>query len=105
MEKSLSLIDTPLFEFAGHNVSIGSALVASLLILLALALLISRAGTRRQQRLSLERAQEAELRLAELLKGQAEMQGRIAAMSEVFGARQAEMNQALSQRLAGMTQR
>jgi len=50
-------------------------------------------------------AAEAERRLAEILKTQAEMQGRMATMAEVFGTRQAELNQALGQRLDGMTQR
>ncbi len=67
---------------------------------------------RRSSRLQAERQLEAdrreaaaEARLSELLKAQAEMQGRLAAMSEVFGNRQAELNQAISQRLDGMTHR
>ncbi|MBX5197031.1 DNA recombination protein RmuC [Rhizobium sp. NZLR10] len=51
------------------------------------------------------RAGESDARMAELLRIQAEMQGRIAAMTEVFGARQSELNQTISQRLDGMSQR
>lgn len=47
----------------------------------------------------------AEARMAELLRAQSEMQGRMAAMSDVFGRRQAELNQTISQRLDGMTHR
>lgn len=43
--------------------------------------------------------------LAMLLAAQTEMQGRIAAMADVFGTRQAELNQTLSQRIDGMTHR
>ena len=48
---------------------------------------------------------EAEHNMATLLRAQAEMQGRLATMAEVFGARQAELNQAIGQRLDGMSQR
>jgi DNA recombination protein RmuC len=43
--------------------------------------------------------------MAMLLAAQTEMQGRIAAMADVFGTRQAELNQTLSQRIDGMTHR
>jgi DNA recombination protein RmuC len=48
---------------------------------------------------------DAEHTMAALLRSQAEMQGRLAAMTEVFGSRQAELNQAIGQRLDGMSQR
>jgi DNA recombination protein RmuC len=51
------------------------------------------------------RAAQAEARLAEILKAQSEMQGRMGAMAELFGARQAELNQSIGQRIDGMTQR
>jgi DNA recombination protein RmuC len=51
------------------------------------------------------RAEDDALRLNQILKAQTEMQGRIAAMTEMFGARQAEFNQTVNQRLDGMTQR
>jgi DNA recombination protein RmuC len=54
---------------------------------------------------TMRRDEAAEARLAELLKAQAEMQGRLATMAEVFGSRQAELNQTISQRLDGMTHR
>jgi hypothetical protein len=51
------------------------------------------------------RTAQAEARLAEILKAQSEMQGRMGAMAELFGARQAELNQSIGQRIDGMTQR
>jgi DNA recombination protein RmuC len=50
-------------------------------------------------------ALDAEYTMAALLRSQAEMQGRLATMAEVFGSRQAELNQAIGQRLDGMSQR
>jgi len=43
--------------------------------------------------------------MAEILKAQAEMQGRMQTMAEVFGSRQAELNQSIRERLDGMTHR
>ncbi|WP_113486039.1 DNA recombination protein RmuC [Rhizobium cremeum] len=78
------------------------------LVGLALMIFLIRRSSRLQAERQLEadrREAAAEARLSELLKAQAEMQGRLAAMSEVFGNRQAELNQAISQRLDGMTHR
>ncbi|WP_049730674.1 DNA recombination protein RmuC [Rhizobium ecuadorense] len=75
-------------------------------VLLVTVLLLRGASLRREQAEEASfRAGESDARMAELLKIQAEMQGRIAAMTEVFGARQSELNQAISQRLDGMSQR
>ncbi|CAN7143992.1 DNA recombination protein RmuC [Rhizobium leguminosarum] len=83
---------------------VGGVLAA--LALLVIVLLLRSAGLRREQAEEASfRAEENEARMAELLKIQAEMQGRIAAMTEVFGARQSELNQTISQRLDGMSQR
>jgi DNA recombination protein RmuC len=80
--------------------------VLAALVLLVIVLLLRGASLRREQAEEASfRAGESEARMAELLKIQAEMQGRIAAMTEVFGARQSELNQTINQRLDGMTQR
>ncbi|MDC7742800.1 DNA recombination protein RmuC [Rhizobium binxianense] len=80
--------------------------VLAALALLVIVLLLRSASLRREQAEEASfRAGENEARMAELLKIQAEMQGRIAAMTEVFGARQSELNQTISQRLDGMSQR
>ena len=85
--------------------ALGGGVLAAL-VLLVIVLLLRGANLRREQAEEASfRAGENEARMAELLKIQAEMQGRIAAMTEVFGARQSELNQTISQRLAGMSQR
>ncbi|MFL0694143.1 MAG: DNA recombination protein RmuC [Agrobacterium tumefaciens] len=85
------------------------AIAAVILLLPVVALiLVSVRGAAARARLMEETARRdeaAEARLAELLKAQAEMQGRLATMAEVFGSRQAELNQSISQRLDGMTHR
>ncbi|WP_425364942.1 DNA recombination protein RmuC [Georhizobium profundi] len=78
---------------------------AALLVILAI-LWMWRSAVRRTERAELvQAAEESEQRLAEILKAQSEMQGRMATMAELFGARQAELNQSIQQRLDGMTQR
>lgn len=48
-------------------------------------------------------AREAQIQMDTLLKTQAEMQGRMQMMAEIFGQRQAELNKSLSEQLNGMT--
>ncbi len=50
-----------------------------------------------------ERSREAEMQMQSILKSQAEMQGRMQTMAELFGARQAELNKSIRDRLDGMT--
>jgi DNA recombination protein RmuC len=80
----------------------GPALVLLSAALLAVFGLIS---ARRSQARQREAVTVAELRFAELMKAQTEMQGRVAAMAEVFGSKQSETNQAINARLDGLTQR
>ncbi|MDH4412869.1 MAG: DNA recombination protein RmuC [Rhizobium sp.] len=83
-----------------------AAVVVLLPILLLVVAAMRSARLRAEMREEAARRDEAaEARLAELMKAQAEMQGRLATMAEVFGSRQAELNQSISQRLDGMTHR
>src|SRR5690606_30671017 len=52
-----------------------------------------------------ERAREAETRMSEITKAQAEMQGRLGTLAEIFSSRQAELNKAIGERLDGMSSR
>jgi len=79
------------------------AAVAAVLLVLTIAFLRRSAARRRQE--ALQRAAEAETRLSELVRVQSEMQGRLSSMAETLSARQSELNQAVSQRLDGMTHR
>jgi len=111
MQTGASLFSTPLFELNGHVVTLGQSLLAALLMLLLIAvwtaLGLTRASRKRAQAEAeaSARAAQAEARLADILKAQSEMQGRMGAMAELFGARQAELNQSIGQRIDGMTQR
>lgn len=76
---------------------IGLILGGAALLLLLAGWLTRRAASRRRE--------EMENRLDTLLRAQAEMQGRMSAMTEALGSRQAELNRAVNQRLDGMTHR
>lgn len=52
-----------------------------------------------------DNARDMEARMAGILQSQAEMQGRLGTVAEIFGSRQAEMTQSISQRLDAMTGR
>ena len=111
METDAALFSIPLFALNGHVVTLGQMLLGVLagLVLLAIWLAVTLArGASNRARAEADaaaRAAQAEARLAEILKAQAEMQGRMGAMTELFGARQAELNQSIGQRIDGMTQR
>jgi DNA recombination protein RmuC len=89
----------------GQAVAGAAAMIALLLLVLALALW--RAARARAEAASeaAERASEAEGRMAAIAQAQAEMQGRMGALADVFGARQAELTQSIGQRLDAMTGR
>jgi DNA recombination protein RmuC len=80
---------------------------AALILLLVLVIVLWRAGRGRAEAAyqAALTARDAEMRMAEILKTQSEMQGRMASMAEVFGSRQAELNQTIQNRIDGMTQR
>ena len=102
MQTGATLFSIPLFELNGHMVTLGESLVGGLAALLLLAvwlvLSLTRAGRRRAaaEAEAAARTAQAEARLAEILKAQAEMHGRMGTMAELFGARQAELNQAMA---------
>lgn len=54
---------------------------------------------------ALERAREAEMRMAELVASQNELTGRMQTMSEIFSTRQGDMMRAVNERLEGMSGR
>jgi len=111
MQTGAALFSTPLFEFNGQWITLGQTLLGTLAVLVLLIIWMtltlvraSRARARAETEAS-GRAAQAEARLADILKAQSEMQGRMGAMAELFGARQAELNQSIGQRIDGMTQR
>jgi DNA recombination protein RmuC len=73
------------------------AVIAAVAILIVGALFLRRGSGRA--------ADEAQEQLSELIRLQSEMQGRLSAMTEALSTRQAELNQAVNQRLDGMSHR
>ena len=89
----------------GLPLGIAGALAGIALAVLVTALLIARASARRRRvaHEAAERAGELERQIATLVSAQSEMTGRMQAMAELLGGRQAELNKAISERLDGMS--
>jgi DNA recombination protein RmuC len=106
-----SAADVPIFMLGQFPVTplVLLAGVGGLLGLVLLVMLLAVAASGRARRIERDeaerRARESEARMGDILKAQTEMQGRIAGMAEVFGTRQHELNQAINQRIDGMTHR
>lgn len=107
--------DMPVAEIGGTPVTlgmlaIGVAIVLGVLILGSI-LAARRAARNRATALAeaeaaaSKHASEMETRFTELMSAQAEMQGRMATIAEVFGSRQNEINRSINERLDGMGQR
>jgi len=81
--------------------------LVALLCLFAVVMAVSLWRTGRHRALldfeAAQRAREADLHLNALLQTQAEMQGRMQTMAELFGARQAELNKSIREKLDGMS--
>ncbi|MDQ0318740.1 DNA recombination protein RmuC [Pararhizobium capsulatum DSM 1112] len=97
---SIFSTDNPVFILGTYPIGPDLLLAAGAILLAGLVLSIV-FSARRERR----RAREADERMATLVAAQTEMQGRIAAMTEVFGTRQSELNQSINQRIDGMTHR
>ncbi|RCW27091.1 DNA recombination protein RmuC [Ciceribacter lividus] len=111
MNAAPSFSGTPVFiigdfvvSFPLFVLSLGVFVLAALVAWVIAAMRSSRMRLRMEMEAS-QREAAAEARMAELLRAQAEMQGRLAAMADVFGTKQSEFNQAINQRLDGMSHR
>lgn len=89
----------------GLPLGIAGVLAGIALAVLVTALLLARASARRRRvaHEAAERAGELERQIATLVSAQSEMTGRMQAMAELLGGRQAELNKAISERLDGMS--
>ena len=111
MNEAASLLSEPIARLGATTFTLGQALgfaaMALVALVLALAILLWRSARARAAAAaqSVEQARDAEMRMESILKAQAEMQGRLGAVAEVFGARQAELTQSIGQRLDAMTGR
>ncbi|TGQ74381.1 MAG: DNA recombination protein RmuC [Mesorhizobium sp.] len=89
----------------GHALAFGALLFLGLFVALVVALWRSAKARAVAAADAADHARDAEARMAGILQAQAEMQGRMGAIAEVFGARQAELTQSIGQRLDAMTGR
>jgi DNA recombination protein RmuC len=111
MDDLTSLLSQPIARLGATEITLGAALAMAgaltALLFIALAVALWRAARARASAAeeAAQRARDNEERLATLLQAQAEMQGRLGTVAEVFGARQAELTQSLGQRLDAMTGR
>jgi DNA recombination protein RmuC len=111
MNEISDLLDQPVAQLGATTITFGQLLVAAavLLALLLLSLIWALWRSAKARALAAadaaDHARDMEGRMAGILQAQSEMQGRLGAVAEVFGARQAELNQAIGQRLDSMTGR
>jgi DNA recombination protein RmuC len=111
MNEAIMPLSEPIVRLGATTITLGEALVfGAIVFFLALAALVValwRSGKARAEAAAeaADHARNAEARMAGILQSQAEMQGRIGAIAEVFGARQAELTQSIGQRLDAMTGR
>jgi len=89
-------MQTVLFDIAGHPVTLLEAALAGAALLLLVLLLAALAGRRRAGD---EAEDAAEVRLAEVMRMQSEMAGRMNAMAELLARRQSDLVHGLSERM------
>jgi DNA recombination protein RmuC len=89
----------------GQMLAFGGMLFVTLLMVLVIALWRAAKARAVAAAEAADQARDTEARMADILRSQAEMQGRMGAIAEVFGARQAELTQSIGQRLDAMTGR
>lgn len=111
MNEISDILSQPVAQFGATIVTLGQALAigAALFVLLLVALVAALWRSARARAVAAaeaaDHARDMEDRMSGILRSQAEMQGRLGAVADVFGARQAELTQSLSQRLDAMTGR
>ncbi len=111
MDELASLFSEPAIRLGatiitlGQALAFGTILLAGLIVLLAISLWRSGRARAAAATEAADHARDTETRMTSILQSQAEMQGRLGAVAEVFGARQAELTQSIGQRLDAMTGR
>ena len=111
MDDLSGLLSLPVARLGASTLTLGATLAVLAGLLLGLVTLLClglwRSARARSQAVAeaAEQARQAEARMAEIVKAQAEMQGRMGTIAEVFGSRQAELTRAIGDRLDGMSSR
>ena len=102
MQSFSDLLAAPIAQFGSATITLGHLMwaggIAGVLIVAVLGISLWRVSRGRK-----EAGREADAKLAEITRAQAEMQGRLGTLAEVFSNRQAELNKAIGERLDGMT--
>ncbi|HTV69900.1 MAG TPA: DNA recombination protein RmuC [Rhizobiaceae bacterium] len=111
MDELLAILSEPMAQLGATVITLGQALAfggvlfAVLLVTLVIALWRSARARMVAATEAADRTRDMESVMAGILQSQAEMQGRLGTVADVFGARQAELTQSLGQRLDAMTGR
>jgi DNA recombination protein RmuC len=111
MDQLVSILAEPVARLGATTITLGQALgfgaflFCALLVALVVALWRSARARAAAATEAAERATEAQAQIAAIVQAQAEMQGGLRTVADVFGARQAELTQSLGQRLDAMTGR
>lgn len=98
-------LDQPIATLGGVTLTLGHLAAAALVAVMLVAVIVLVVSAGRARAEAARQAAEAEARLAEIARNQAEMHGRMAALAEVFSARQSDLNRAIGERLDGLTSR
>lgn len=111
MNELSDLLSMTIVTLGELNISLGQLLAGVIalvvIMLIAIFILLWRASNNRYQTrgLDMQNSMTAQSQMNDLLKVQAEMQGRMSTMAELFGSRQSELNQNINNRLEGMSQK
>ncbi len=111
MNDLFSILAEPVAQLGATTITLGQVLgfIALLFLALLVALVVALWRAAKARAIAAaeaaDHARDTEARMAGILQSQAEMQGRLGAVAEVFGARQAELTQSIGQRLDAMTGR
>ncbi|MGB3540954.1 MAG: DNA recombination protein RmuC [Mesorhizobium sp.] len=111
MNEAAAPLSEPIVRLGATTITLGQMVgfgtIVFFLMLGTLVIVLWRAARARSAAAAeaADHAREADARMAGILQSQAEMQGRMGAIAEVFGARQAELTQSIGQRLDAMTGR
>ena len=111
MNELTTILGAPVAQLGATTVTLGHVLagvgVLFALLLVALVAALWRSARARAEAAAetADHARDMEARMATILQTQAEMQGRLGAVADVFGSRQAELTQSIGQRLDAMTGR
>lgn len=101
----------PMVTFGNRIFNLGDVLLAVICFCVFIILLVIYMSWKKSERraanqaATLERAREAETRMAELVASQNELTGRMQTMSEIFSTRQGDMMRAVNERLENMSGR